>query len=77
MRRVGARFRPADNTRVGKAGAMSGWDQVRARIAGDEAGPMLAVFDTRRDFIRSVPVLQHDRLRPEDLDTSAQVHIAD
>jgi len=77
MRRVGVAFRPADNTRVGKAGALSGWDQVRARIAGTEAGPMLAVFDTCRDFIRTVPVLQHDRLRPEDLDTTAEDHVAD
>ncbi len=38
---------------------------------------MLAVFDTCRDFIRTVPVLQHDRLRLEDLDTSAEDHIAD
>jgi hypothetical protein len=77
MRRAAVWFRPADNTRVGKAGAMSGWDQVRARIAGAEAGPMLAVFDACRDFIRTVPALQHDRLRPEDLDTAAEDHIAD
>jgi hypothetical protein len=77
MRRAGARFRTADNTRVGKSGAMSGWDQARARIAGSEAGPMLAVFDSCRDFIRTVPVLQHDRLRLEDLDTAAEDHIAD
>ena len=38
---------------------------------------MLAVFDTCRDFIRTVPVLQHDRMRLEDLDTSAEDHIAD
>ena len=77
LRRRGVRFRPADNTRVGKAGAMSGWDQMRARIAGTEEGPMLVVFDTCRDFIRTVPVLQHDRMRAEDLDTSAEDHIAD
>ncbi len=82
MRRVGVWFRPADNTRVGKAGALSGWDQMRARIAGPEGGaeggaPMLYVFDTCRDFIRTVPILQHDPDRPEDLDTSAEDHIAD
>jgi hypothetical protein len=77
MRRIGVRFRPADNTRVGKAGAMSGWDQMRARIAGTETGPLLAVFDTCRDFIRTVPVLQHDPQRPEDLDTRSEDHIAD
>jgi hypothetical protein len=77
MRRCGVAFRPADNTRVGRAGALSGWDQMRARIAGTDEGPMLVVFDTCRDFIRTVPVLQHDRMRMEDLDTAAEDHIAD
>ncbi len=77
MRRAGVAFRPADNTRVGKAGALSGWDGLRARIAGGADGPMLAVFDTCRDFIRTVPVLQHDPMRPEDLDTTGEDHIAD
>ncbi len=77
MRRVGVYFRPADNTRVGKAGALSGWDQMRARIAGLDGAPMLYVFDTCRDFIRTVPVLQHDRDKPEDLDTATEDHIAD
>jgi len=85
MRRAGVQFRPTDNTRVGNAGAMSGWDQLRARIGGgpplagqtEDAAPMLYVFDTCRDFIRTVPVLQHDPMRPEDLDTGAEDHIAD
>jgi len=77
LRRAGVQFRPADNTRVGKAGALSGWDQMRARIAGNDEGPMLVVFATCRDFLRTVPVLQHDPTRPEDLDTSAEDHIAD
>jgi hypothetical protein len=38
---------------------------------------MLFVFNTCRDFIRTVPVLQHDPMRPEDLDTAAEDHIAD
>ncbi|MGH7745690.1 MAG: terminase large subunit domain-containing protein, partial [Candidatus Dormibacteria bacterium] len=77
MRRAGVTFRPADNTRVGKAGALSGWDQMRARIAGREGRPMLYVFSTCRDFIRTVPALQHDPDRPEDLDTRAEDHVAD
>ena len=77
MRRAGLAFRPADNTRVGVARAMSGWDQMRARIAGDDTGPMLLVFDTCRDFIRTVPALQHDPARHEDLDTRAEDHVAD
>jgi hypothetical protein len=77
LRRARVGFRPADNTRVGKAGAMSGWDQLRARIVGTDGVPMLYVFDTCRDFIRTVPVLQHDAMRPEDLVPGAEDHIAD
>nr|MBA3812225.1 terminase [Caulobacteraceae bacterium] len=77
MGRIIGRQRAADNTRVGRAGAFGGWDQMRARIAGDATGPQLVVFDTCHDFIRTVPVLQHDPLRPEDLDTRAEDHVAD
>jgi len=77
MRRVGVQWRPADNARVPGSGAMGGWDQMRARIAGDERGPQLFVFETCRDFIRTVPVLQHDDHRPEDLDTEGEDHVAD
>ena len=75
--KITGRWRPADNTRIGKVGALSGWDQLRARITGDGARPMLYVFDTCRDFIRTVPVLQHDPARAEDLDTGTEDHIAD
>ncbi len=77
MSRIVGRQRPADNARVGRMGALGGWDQMRARISGVEGVPMLYVFDTCRDFIRTVPVLQHDRDRPEDLDTKAEDHVAD
>ena len=77
MRKAEVVFQPGDNTRVGKLGALSGWDQMRARIAGDDDGPSLFVFDTCHDFIRTVPCLQHDPERLEDLDTSAEDHIAD
>jgi hypothetical protein len=77
MRKAGITFRPADNTRVGKLGAISGWNEMRQRILGTQEGPMLVVFDTCRDFIRTVPVQQHDPLRPEDLDTTGEDHIAD
>ncbi|HEV2364719.1 MAG TPA: terminase family protein [Caulobacteraceae bacterium] len=77
MRMLRVDFHPADNTRVGKQGALSGWDAMRARIAGDGETPMLFVFSTCRDFIRTVPVMQHDPDRPEDLDTGGEDHIAD
>lgn len=73
----GVVFRPADNSRVGKAGAMGGWDMMRARIKGVEGRPRLYVFSTCRDLIRTVPGLQHDPDRAEDLDTDAEDHAAD
>lgn len=78
MYRAGVKFRPADNTRVGPRGAMSGWDSLRGRITGDEDGhPMIATFSTCIDSIRTIPALQHDPLRPEDLDTDGEDHAAD
>lgn len=71
-------FRRADNKRVAQAGAMGGWDQVRARLKGDEDGnPMLFFFSTCKDSIRTIPALQHDPSRPEDLDTDGEDHAAD
>lgn len=78
MAQRGVFFRPADNKRVSQRGAMGGWDILRARLKGtSEGGPMLYVFDTCRDFIRTVPVLQHDLAKPEDLDTDSEDHAAD
>lgn len=73
----GVHFRPADNKRIGKNGAMGGWDEMRQRIRGQDGVPMLYVFDTCRDFLRTIPLLQHDQMRPEDLDTESEDHIAD
>jgi hypothetical protein len=73
----GVHWNPADNKRVGRAGALGGWDMMRARIAGQDGVPMLYVFDTCRDFIRTIPVLQHDPMRAEDLDTDSEDHVAD
>lgn len=70
-------WRPADNTRVARLGASSGWDQVRARFVGDGERPALYVFDTCLDFIRTMPALQHDDGRPEDVNTEGEDHIAD
>ena len=32
---------------------------------------------TCRDFIRTVPVLQHDKNKPEDIDTDGEDHVGD
>lgn len=71
-------FRPADNARVSLRGALGGWDQVRQRLQGDEDGrPMLVTFSNCVDFIRTVPALQHDQSRPEDIDTDGEDHAGD
>lgn len=71
-------FKRADNARVGQRGAMGGWDAMRARMVGDGQGrPMIACFSTCTHSIRTIPVLQHDEARPEDLDTDGEDHAAD
>jgi hypothetical protein len=71
-------FRHADNTRVPARGAMGGWDMMRARLVGNSDGlPMLVVFSTCIDFIRTVPFLQHDPDRPEDVMTDSEDHCGD
>ena len=72
------RFRPADNARVPRNGAMGGWDQVRQRLKGDAEGrPMLLMFSTCVDLIRTLPALQHDGSRAEDVDTEGEDHAPD
>jgi hypothetical protein len=56
---------------------MGGWDQVRSRLVGDADGRAMMVFSTCRDTIRTLPALQHDPARPEDVDTNGEDHAAD
>jgi hypothetical protein len=78
MATKGAWFRRADNKRVAQRGALGGWDQMRARLDGNESGqPMLFFFQTCLHSIRTIPAVQHDEDRPEDLDTDAEDHAID
>lgn len=70
-------FRRADNARVARNGAQGGWDQLRARLKGDGERPAIYCFATCTDSIRTVPALQHDEGRPEDVDTEGEDHAAD
>ena len=70
-------FRPADNARVSHSGAMGGWDQLRSRLKGDGEVPALFFFDTCTEIIRTLPAMQHDDGRPEDIDTDAEDHAVD
>jgi hypothetical protein len=77
MARRGVYFRPADNARVAQRGAMGGWDQLRAPLRGDGERPGIYFFATCADAIRTIPALQHDAGRPEDVDSASEDHAAD
>lgn len=64
-------WRRADNSRL------NGWNQMRSRINGENGVPMLYVFDTCIDWWRTVPALQHDVAKPEDVNTSTEDHAGD
>ena len=70
-------WKKADNKRVPEKGRMGGWDQMRARFNGEDGRPLIYTFSTCADSIRTIPALQHDTRRPEDLDTEAEDHAAD
>jgi hypothetical protein len=70
-------FREADNSRVAKLGALGGWDQLRARLKGDGEKAAIYWFSTCRDVIRTLPMLQHDPGRAEDVNTESEDHCAD
>lgn len=71
----GLSFQPADNARI------PGWTQMREMFAEaakpNPEKPGLWVFSTCTHFIRTVPVLQRDPKKPDDIDTSAEDHAAD
>lgn len=68
----GLYFTPGDHARI------PGWMQCHYRLQFDENGyPRMYVFDNCKAFIRTIPLLQFDRRRPEDLDTEGEDHVAD
>jgi hypothetical protein len=71
MNAHGVVWKPADNKRI------AGWDQMRSRFIGEEDEPMLYVFSTCLDSLRTIPLLQHDGHNPEDLDSDMEDHAAD
>ena len=71
MGKIGIRWRRADNSRI------SGWDQVRQRLIGDDNQPMLYLFTDSTNLIRTLPSLQHDKHKFEDINTQSEDHAAD
>ena len=65
----GVYFEKGDNKRL------PGKMQVHHRLAFDENGyPMMYVFETCREFIRTLPCLVYDKTKIEDVDTSGEDH---
>ncbi len=70
--KYGIAFTPGDNERI------PGWMQVHYRMAFDSNGyPMMYVFNTCRQFIRTIPLLCYSETHVEDVDTKMEDHIAD
>ena len=68
----GVIFQKGDNTRL--AGKM----QLHERLKfGEDGKPMLYVFSTCSEFIRTIPALCYDDKKVEDIDTEGEDHIYD
>ncbi len=65
-------FEPGDHQRI------NGWMQCHYRLQFDEDGiPMFYVFNTCKEFIRTIPAMQYDEHKVEDLNSDLEDHIAD
>lgn len=64
-------MRRADNSRL------AGWDQLRARLKGEDGAPMIYIFSTCEHLIRTLPLIQHDDRHPEDIDSDGEDHAVD
>jgi len=65
-------FQKGDNNR------MNGLMQVHERLRFDKNGkPGMYVFETCKDFIRTVPTLPYSQTKVEDVDTDAEDHSYD
>jgi len=78
MRKNGVTWLPADKS---PGSRVNGWERMRQmfKAAGQPVieNPALIVFNTCRDFIRTVPVLPRDKKKIDDVDTSVEDHIGD
>lgn len=78
MERAGVKWEKADK---GPGSRKNGWERMRKMLKAALQHPMeypgLLVFDTCRQFIRTVPVLPRDERNTDDIDTDAEDHIAD
>ena len=74
----GIKWHPANK---GPGSRKTGWEKIRTVMAATQKHPMenpgIIIFDTCRQFIRTVPTLLRDEKQPDDIDTNTEDHIAD
>jgi hypothetical protein len=72
---LGVRWAPADNDRI------AGWQQVRKRLIArggkDFTVPGVRIFENCHNLKRTLPSLQPDDSKPEDMATTGEDHAAD
>lgn len=65
----------------GPGSRKNGWQLIRDRLGAAKRKPLeepgLYVFEECREFIRTVPMMPRDELKPDDVDTKAEDHIGD
>ncbi|WP_341928805.1 terminase large subunit domain-containing protein [Methyloversatilis discipulorum] len=78
MAKAGVKWEKADK---GPGSRRNGWERMRKMLKAALRHPMeepgILVFDTCRQFIRTVPVLPRDERQPDDIDTDAEDHVGD
>jgi hypothetical protein len=76
MASIGVRWLAANQS---SGSRQIGWERMRMGMKNSitRDGPGLFVFNTCRDFIRTVPALPRDERDMDDVDTAAEDHIAD
>lgn len=78
MERLGVVWTPANK---GPGSRAQGWEKMRELFVNAKQSPMekpgLVVFETCRQFIRTVPTLLRSDKKPDDIDTDTEDHCGD
>lgn len=61
----------------GNTDRITGWQQLRSRLQGNEEGPLIYFVNSCVHMIRTLPALQADKHKPEDVDSDFEDHAPD